>query len=149
MWPKRTQQRGCRLGAESGESREAVGAVTHEGEPVGNRLGRNAELLADAVGVEQHFLAPIELEHLAADALTEVLVGRADDDLVDPLIGGRDAAAAEPSASSASSSTIGHTATPRASKRLLEQRELREQQGIDPRAVLYVSQRSLRNDSMT
>ena len=116
------------------EAGEAVGAVAHEGELVGDRLGRHAELLPDAVGVvERPALAPVELHDLAADALAEVLVGRADEHLLDPVVGRRDRAAA-PSASSASYSTIAHTVTPERVERLLEQRELRLQLRVDARA---------------
>ncbi len=80
------QQRGGGLGAEAGQAGEPVGAVPHEREPVGDRFRGHPELLAHAVGVEEHIFTPVELHDLPADALSEVLVGRADDRLLDPPI---------------------------------------------------------------
>ena len=59
-------------------------------------------------------------------ALGQVLVRRADEDLLDaPVVGGD--RAAEASASSASTSTIGQTTTPSGTKSVLERFELRSE----------------------
>jgi hypothetical protein len=62
----------------------AVRAVAHQGEPVRNRRGRDTELSAHSLLVAHLARAPIELDDPgAADALRQVLVRRAHDDLVD------------------------------------------------------------------
>ena len=47
----------------------------------------DAELRDHSVGVDQLVLTAVQLDDLAADALPEVLVGRADDHLLDPWVG--------------------------------------------------------------
>ena len=75
----------------AGQTREAVRAVAHQGEPVRNGRGHDAELLHHARLVPQLAPAPIELDDPgASDALRQVLVRRTDDDLLHPRIGRRD-----------------------------------------------------------
>ena len=98
--------------------------------------GGTPNLSLHAVGVEQDLAAAVELHDLAADALAEVLVGRADDHLLDPTVRRRRPWPRSPSASSASSSTIAHTATPSASSASSSSWELAEQLGIESLAGL-------------
>ncbi len=78
------QDGGRRLGAPSGEPREPVRTVADEGEVIGDGRGADAELCHDTGLVDQEVLAAIELDDAGArDALPEVLVGRADDHLLD------------------------------------------------------------------
>ncbi len=80
------QHRGRRLGAPTRQAREPVGRVAHERQQVGDRCGRHAQALLDPGGVELLALAPVELHHLAAHALAEVLVRRADHHPLDPVV---------------------------------------------------------------
>src|SRR4029453_16721689 len=67
----------------------AVRAVADQREPVRNRRGRDAELPAHSLLVAHLARAPIELDDpSAADALRQVLVRRAHDDLLDSLVAG-------------------------------------------------------------
>ena len=118
------EQRGRGLRAEPGQSGKPVGGVTDQREPIGDRLGRDAELVADAVGVEQNVAAPVELHDLAADALAEVLVGCADDHLLDALVGGRDRGRARERVVGLVLDHRPHRDAERG-QRVLEQRELR------------------------
>ncbi len=79
------------LGPPAGQTGVAVRTVPRQRQPVGNRPGRNAELLPHPRLVAQLGPTPIELDDPGAShALRQVLVRRADDDLVDPRIGRRD-----------------------------------------------------------
>ena len=83
----REDRRGA-LGAPALETREAVGRVPHQGQVVGDRSGVHAELGHDPGLVEDLALATVELDHpLAADALPQVLVRRADHHLLDAIVG--------------------------------------------------------------
>ncbi len=85
-----SEHRGRRLGTPAGQARESVRAVADEGEVVRDRRRRHAELGDDAVLVDQPRLAPVELDDPGAPhALAEVLVRRADDDLLDRWVVGR------------------------------------------------------------
>src|SRR4029453_8586705 len=77
----------CGLRAEPGKAREAVGAVADESEGVGDRRGADAALLAHALLVDHEVLAPIELhDPLADDALPEILVRSAEEDLIHSVV---------------------------------------------------------------
>ena len=79
----------------AGQAGVAVRAVADERQPVGDRRRRHAELLAHPRLVAYLARAPVELDDaVAAHALRQVLVRRADDDLADPRIGRGPAAAA-------------------------------------------------------
>jgi hypothetical protein len=68
----------------------AVRAVAHQSQPIGNRCGRDTELLPHRRLVAQLARAPIELDDaVAPHALRQILVRRAHDDLVDARIGRR------------------------------------------------------------
>ena len=89
----------------------------------------------DAGLVEGLALATIELhDAVARDALPEVLVGRADQDLLDPIVGGGDGRR-RGDASSGSYSTIAHVVTPMITRRL-HHGCLAEQLGRHPLARL-------------
>ena len=76
------------LGAPAGQAGITVGGVAHEREPVGNRRGRNPELLADSGLVAHLARAAIELDDsMTPHALRQVLVRGADDHLVDAPVG--------------------------------------------------------------
>ncbi len=86
------EQSGHRLRAEARQPRKAIGAVAHQREVVGDRRRPDAELLPHSVLVDHDALAPIELhDPRAGDALAEILVGRAEEHLVDSpvLLGDR------------------------------------------------------------
>jgi hypothetical protein len=69
------------------QARIAVGRITDEGEIVGDRGRRNAELLDDARLVAQLVPSPIELhDSRAAHRLREILVRRADRHALHPRI---------------------------------------------------------------
>jgi hypothetical protein len=83
------QARG-RLRADAREARIAVGRVADEGEVVGHPLRRDAELLADALGVADLSAPAIDLDDpIRDDALGEILVGRPDADPLDARVSGR------------------------------------------------------------
>ncbi len=78
------EDRRGRLTAPAGEAGEPVGAVADECEPV--RYGRRADPVTgpDAVFVGDYARAAVELDNpLGDDALGQVLVGSADEHLVD------------------------------------------------------------------
>ena len=122
---------GRRLGAEAGQAGIAVRGVADEREVVGDRRGRDAELLAHAVGVADFAALPIDLHDAAGnDALREVFVGRPDADFLDTRIRRRERRGR-------GESIVGfeldhrpdHDAHRR--QRLLERVELRPQRGVD------------------
>src|SRR2546425_792336 len=83
------QHRGGGPGAPAGQAGVPVGVVADERQPVGNRRGPDAELLLDSQLVPQLARAAIELDDtVTAHALRQVLVRRADDDLLDARVGG-------------------------------------------------------------
>src|SRR5262245_40013078 len=88
--PELREHRARGLGAPARQAGEAVSAVTDEGEVVGDGFRADTELLPHTFRVENLVLAAIPLDDLAADALAEVLVRRADQDLLDALVLGRD-----------------------------------------------------------
>ena len=76
-----------RLAAPAGQAREAVGAVADESQPVGYRRRANPVARPDTVVVGDHPRAAVELDDaMADDALGEVLVGGADQHLVDATV---------------------------------------------------------------
>src|SRR6185312_1825806 len=78
--------------ADAGDARVAVGAVADEREQVGDAVGPDAELLADAVDVADRAGPAVDLYHaVAAHGLGQILVGRPDADLVDVVVAGGDA----------------------------------------------------------
>ena len=85
------QHRRRRLRPPTSQSREPVGAVTHQGQVVGNRLGRHAEALHDTGPVGDPAVPAVKLHHPAvvAHALGQILVGGADHDSIHCRIGGR------------------------------------------------------------
>ena len=131
----REHRRGGR-GAPAGQAGEAVRAVAHQGEPVGNGRGRDAELLPHARLVALLAPPPIELDHpLAPHALRQVLVRRADDDLLHPRIGRRDR---RRRGQGVVGLELDHGPDDHAQRaqRLLERLELRVQQRVHPLAGL-------------
>jgi hypothetical protein len=123
---------GRRLGAPSGKAREPVGAVAHEREQVGDRGWAHAELLPHASLVEQPPAAAVELhDPRLGHALREVLVGRADQHLLDSAVGsgmlGR-------GGQGVVGLLLDHRPDANAKRldRLLEQRELRQEIRVDP-----------------
>ena len=77
---------GRALGAPAGQAREPVGRVADEAEVVGDRRRADAELLDHPGLVDDLALATVELHDPGPpDALTQVLVGRDDEHLLDPL----------------------------------------------------------------
>ncbi len=78
-----------RLCAPPRESGEPVGRVTDDTEIVGDRLGWHTELLDHSGPVVEDLTATVELNHptVRSDALSEVLVGGADDDLLHAFVG--------------------------------------------------------------
>src|SRR5262249_35509428 len=81
------EHRGRRLRAPAREPGIAVGAVADQCEPVRNRRGRDAELAAHSVLVSHFACATVELDDPAAtDALRQILVRRAHDDLLDTAV---------------------------------------------------------------
>src|SRR4051812_3817465 len=118
------------------QSRIAVGGITHERQVVGNRGGRHAILRNHRGFVQRRAGPPIELyDTCAAHALGEVLVGRADHNAIDVwIVRGRAGCRRE--------RIIGlelhHRPDGDAERgeRLFEQRELREQIGVNPGARL-------------
>ena len=104
-----------RLAAPARQPREAVGTVADEPEIVRDRGRRHAPFLADpGVVVDQVAPAIPQDDAVVADQLGHVLVGRADEDPLDPGSSAKRMAAAA-IASSASNSTIGHSTIPSAS----------------------------------
>src|SRR5438093_12310351 len=83
MLPARQHGRGG-LGPPARKAGVAVRRVPDQGEPVGNRGRRDPELRAHGVLVVGDHAAAVALDHpLPGDALGEILVRRADHDLVD------------------------------------------------------------------
>ena len=75
------------FGAPAGEAGEAVGGVADEGEVVGDGGGGDTELGDDTGFVADDALAAVELDDVGAtDALSEILVGGADEDLLGALV---------------------------------------------------------------
>jgi len=131
----RQHRRGGR-GAPAGQTREAVRAVAHQGEPVRNGRGHDAELLQHAGLVPQLAPAPIELDDPgASDALRQVLVRRTDDDLLHPRIGRRDRRRRGQGVVGLEVDHGPHDHAQRA-QRLLERLELRVEQRVHPLAGL-------------
>ena len=126
-----------RLGAPSAQSGITVSGIADECQVIRNRLRPDPELLDHGGFVAGDARPAIELDDaIAAHALRQIFVRRADHDPFDAI---SRAAATAPAAnaSSASNSIIGQTTTPSRDKRLFEQRELRQQIRIDagPRLV--------------
>ena len=86
------QHRGGRLGAPAGQARESRRTSRRPGPgSPGSTPGGTPNLAVHAGLVEHDPLAPVELHHpAAAHALAQVLVRRADHDLVDRRVVGRD-----------------------------------------------------------
>jgi hypothetical protein len=83
------QHRGRRFFAPARDAGIAVRAVPDEREPIRNRRGPHAELLDDAALVEPLASHAVEADDTVADdALSEILVRRADHDTFDTAFGG-------------------------------------------------------------
>ena len=77
------QDGGGRLGSPARQSGKPVRAVADERQVVGDGGRADPELGGDTAFVDQHVLAAVQLHHPGpAHALAQVLVGRADDDLL-------------------------------------------------------------------
>lgn len=126
-----------RLSTPSTQTGKPVGGVTDERQVVRYGFRGYAELLDDSVWVEDHALAAIELDDLAADHLAQVLVGSADENSFDAIIGsGHDRTGTH-----GVISLEGHHGPDDNSHRsdgLLEQIELRSDQGVHIRTVLVL-----------
>ena len=123
-------------GSPACETRIAVGAVPHQGQIIGDRRGRDAELLDDARLVADRPCATIHLHDArAANRLRQILVGRADEHAIHARIrrGRR-----RGSRQRVVSLELHHRPHRDAQRRqhLLEQRKLREQVGLDAVARL-------------
>jgi hypothetical protein len=93
-------------------------------------------------------LTAVPLDDLAADTLPKVLIGRADDHLLDPRVGrGHHRCAGQTVVRlNLHHRPDHHTQGP---QRILQQVELRRSSGSIPALDLYVGHTSLRNDSIT
>ena len=87
-WRVAREHRGGGSSAPAGQTGESVSAVAHQRQPVGDGPRRHPELQRDRRLVPRLARPPVELDDpVAAHALGQVLVWRADHDLPGPRIG--------------------------------------------------------------
>ena len=127
-----------RFRSPAGQPGIAVGGIADQRQVVGDRIGRHAELRDDARFVaddvrsrRSNCTTRVPRTHCARSLSGVQMITRST-----ARVRRSHVAAPAASASSASNSTIGQTATPSAIKRLLEERELREQVRLDAGAGL-------------
>ena len=82
------QHRRCTFGAPTGKAGEAVGRVADQAEVVGDRRRWHAPLGAHPGVIVGEVATPVpQHDPVVADELGHVLVGRAHEDALDPLVG--------------------------------------------------------------
>lgn len=128
-----------RLCAPSGQPRETVSRIADQPEVVGDGRWLNAELFANARFVVAKLLSAIVLDDVAIvrNALCEVFVGRADENLIDLWLVGVDVCCG---AKSVIGLVFDHWPDNKTggSQDVLEQMKLRFDQRVDVRSVLVV-----------
>ena len=115
----------------TGQTGESVRGVTHECQIIGDGLRRNTELVDHTLTVDEQPLAAVELhDTIINDALTEILVRGADDDLLDARISRCDRGS---SAHAVVGLMLNHRehCEPGSPQHFIEQRELIPQLGVE------------------
>ena len=127
----------------------AVGGVADEGQVVGNRRRRHAELGHDPRLVARRVAAAVQLHDARApDRLRQVLVGRADHDALDARVARGERGARRQRIIGLELHHRPDDDAERA-KRVFERGNCARSSGSIPALVLYPRQSVLRNDSMT
>ncbi len=130
------QDGGGRFRAPARQARKAVGSITDQRQIVGDAGRRDAELRHDAGFVEDGARSPVQLDDAGpAHALREIFVRRADHDALDARVGGSGRRRGRQRVVGLELDHRPHD-DPRRGQRLFEQRELREQIGLDALARL-------------